>query len=232
MAAHVNAQEAIRQRRRPGCGRQNIVNVYGLQKRPLVNTSCVKSETRATRKGSLHQRQPVPQPFMMRTPDPDGEARLMQAWEGFQEVRLECDLVVLSGCETGLGRLYGGEGLLGLTRAFFFAGARSLLVSLWPIDDRSASELMEAFYAGLLEGLPKDEALRRAQARLIESARCAHPYFWAVFQLQGDPGPVPALRGRPGASFLALSLVGLGILLGLGSVRAARGRSRRSQAFR
>src|SRR5262249_4616144 len=145
----------------------------------------------------VDDRFPMHSGLALSLPDsPAGEDGLLQAWEVLEEMRLDSDLVVLSGCETGLGRLHGGEGLLGLTRAFFFAGARSVLVSLWPIEDRSTSALMEAFYRGLLEGLSKDEALRRAQLRFIQTPAVAHPFFWAAFQLVGDPGPVRELRAR------------------------------------
>jgi CHAT domain-containing protein/tetratricopeptide (TPR) repeat protein len=175
--------------------------------------------------GLLDDRVPMHSALALSLPggrETSGEDGLLQAWEVLQDVRLDSELIVLSGCETGLGRLQGGEGLLGLTRAFFFAGARSLLVSLWPIEDRSTSVLMESFYRGLIQGLPKDEALRRAQARFLEGGAGAHPYFWAGFQLVGDAGAVTRLRGRPGVSGLVAGLIGFGFVLGLAAVRVAR----------
>ncbi len=126
------------------------------------------------------------------------ENGLLQAWEIFESLRLDADLVALSACETALGREVAGEGMLGLTRAFHYAGARSVLASLWRIEDASTAELMRVLYAGLRAGLPKDEALRRAQVRLLRQplrlARdgvelerdASHPYYWAAFQLFGD----------------------------------------------
>jgi CHAT domain-containing protein/Flp pilus assembly protein TadD len=127
------------------------------------------------------------------------ENGLLQAWEIFESVRLDADLVVLSACESGLGKEMGGEGLIGLTRAFQYAGARSVMASLWKISDRTTAELMVRFYRYLKEGLPKDEALRAAQMELIRGpiqvtndkgerveVDASAPYYWAAFQIYGD----------------------------------------------
>ncbi|HSK78849.1 MAG TPA: tetratricopeptide repeat protein, partial [Thermoanaerobaculia bacterium] len=124
---------------------------------------------------------------------------LLQAWEIFEHIHLDADLVVLSACETGLGKEMGGEGLIGLTRAFHYAGARSVMASLWKISDRTTAELMVRFYRHLKEGKPKDEALRAAQMELIrgpiqvtnekgevEEIDASAPYYWAAFQIYGD----------------------------------------------
>jgi CHAT domain-containing protein len=110
---------------------------------------------------------------------------LLQAWEVFERIRLDADLVTLSGCETGLGADAAGEGLLGLTRAFQLAGARSVLASLWNVSDRSTSRLMARFYGELRNGVPRDEALRRAQLELLHGEFRA-PFHWAAFALFGD----------------------------------------------
>lgn len=113
---------------------------------------------------------------------------LLQAWEIFERLRLDADLVTLSACETGLGRDAAGEGLIGLTRAFQYAGARSVLASLWAVSDRSTAELMRRFYTRLRAGQPKDVALQQAQRELLHSRdpRLVHPYHWAAFELIGD----------------------------------------------
>jgi CHAT domain-containing protein len=113
------------------------------------------------------------------------ENGLLQAWEIFEQVRLKADLVVLSACETGLGREERGEGLIGLTRAFQYAGARSVLASMWRVDDRRTAELMTQFYAQLQSGKSKDEALRAAQLAILRR-NPADPYYWAAFSLIGD----------------------------------------------
>ncbi len=110
---------------------------------------------------------------------------ILQAWEIVQNVKLDADCVVLSACETGVGKVMAGEGVMGLTRAFFHAGARSVMVSLWPISDESTSALMHAFYREVLSGAPEDAALLRAQREVARDRRFAHPFFWAAFELFG-----------------------------------------------
>ncbi len=117
-----------------------------------------------------------------------GDNGLLQAWEIFEQVRVDADLVVLSACDTGLGRTFAGEGLLGLTRAFQFAGARAVAASLWRAPDEATAALMEAFYTALLAGRPADEALAHAQRALTQRAETSHPFFWAAFVIDGDAG--------------------------------------------
>ncbi len=111
-------------------------------------------------------------------------------------LKLNAELVVLSACETGLGRLRKGEGIVGLTRAFLYAGASSVVVSLWKVEDQSTSLLMEQFYRRLKQGESRAEALRQAKLELFgrttdleESGikqSLAPPFFWAAFILVGD----------------------------------------------
>lgn len=102
-------------------------------------------------------------------------------------LQLAADLVVLSACQSGLGPLVRGEGLVGLTRGFQYAGARRVLASLWNVDDSSTATLMGAFYRGLLvEGLSPAAALRRAQRTLLADPATRAPYHWAAFTLHGD----------------------------------------------
>lgn len=102
-------------------------------------------------------------------------------------LRLASDLVVLSGCQTALGREVRGEGLVGLTRGFMYAGVPRVAASLWRVPDRATAELMARFYEGLLrDGLPPAAALRRAQLALRAERRWSDPYYWAAFLLQGD----------------------------------------------
>lgn len=103
------------------------------------------------------------------------------------DLRLNADLVTLSACETALGRQVTGEGLIGLTRGFFHAGAERVLSSLWSVDDRATMELMTQVYHGLLQdGERPAAALRQAQLELLESERYGGPSFWAGFVLQGE----------------------------------------------
>ena len=114
---------------------------------------------------------------------------LLQAWEIMEGMRIEAELVTLSACETARGREVGGEGLIGLTRAFQFAGARAVLASLWSVADKSTAELMKRFYRELFSGQSKDESLRRAQLALLRGEAgesVSTPYHWAAFELFGD----------------------------------------------
>ena len=119
--------------------------------------------------------------------------------DGFLQMReiyglnLSADLVVLSACQTGAGRLEHGEGLMGLARPFFFAGARSVIASLWPINDKSTVTFMHDFYSHLIEGQSAVEALCDAKRNMLKSPR-AHPFYWASFMLQGDPSAVKLMN--------------------------------------
>jgi CHAT domain-containing protein len=99
------------------------------------------------------------------------------------ELKLNAELVVLSACETGLNKILAGEELLGLTRGFLSAGASSLILTLWTVNDRSAQELVINFYKNLQNGETISGSLRNAQCNLIKQN--LHPYFWSPFFLTG-----------------------------------------------
>jgi CHAT domain-containing protein len=102
-------------------------------------------------------------------------------------LRLGADLVVLSACQTALGGEIKGEGLIGLTRGFLYAGAPRVIASLWKVDDRTTSELMKRFYSGMLgRGERAVAALRAAQASLWRTKGWDAPYYWGAFTLQGE----------------------------------------------
>jgi len=102
-------------------------------------------------------------------------------------LKLPAELVVLSACQTGLGKEIRGEGLVGLTRGFMYAGAARVVVSLWSVDDEATSELMARFYSRMIkDGLRAAAALRAAQIDMLEQSRWQAPYFWAAFVLQGE----------------------------------------------
>jgi CHAT domain-containing protein len=102
-------------------------------------------------------------------------------------LRLRAELVVLSACQTGVGKEIRGEGLVSLTRGFIHAGAPRVVVSLWDVSDWGTTELMVRFYHGMLkEGMPPAAALRAAQVSLMNDKRWASPYYWAPFTLQGE----------------------------------------------
>jgi CHAT domain-containing protein/Tfp pilus assembly protein PilF len=138
--------------------------------------------------GLLDERFPLNSSLVLTIPSKPSEGQengILQAWEIFEQVRLDADLVTLSACSTGLGQELNGEGLIGLTRAFQYAGARSVLASLWSVDDYRTMQLMERFYAELHAGASKDVALRTAQLQLLHSG-AKDPYYWAAFSLVGD----------------------------------------------
>ncbi len=102
-------------------------------------------------------------------------------------LNLPADLVVLSACETGLGKEISGEGLIGLTRGFMYAGASRVIASLWNVSDVATAQLMATFYRAMeKEGLPPAAALRSAQIAMWRQHRWNSPYFWAAFQIQGE----------------------------------------------
>jgi CHAT domain-containing protein/Tfp pilus assembly protein PilF len=114
----------------------------------------------------------------------DGFLRLQDIYN----LKLPAELVVLSACQTGLGKEIKGEGLIGLTRGFMYAGTPRIVASLWKVDDWATSELMKRFYQGLLgpERLRPAEALRQAQLSIWKRNQWRAPYYWAAFVLQGE----------------------------------------------
>lgn len=100
-------------------------------------------------------------------------------------LNINAELVTLSACETGLGKLVKGEGIMGLTRGFMYAGARNVMVSLWKVADQSTSKLMIEFYNQLLSGNTKPESLAKAKRKLINGEKYTNPFYWAPFILIG-----------------------------------------------
>lgn len=187
---------------------QSIARVYGEHATALLGAAATEEKAKSIEKDVrylhfathvvLDDRLPLDSAIVLSTPDPPGGGRdngLLESWEVFESLHLDADLVVLSGCESGLGQNLEGEGLLGLTQAFHYAGARSILASLWPAADEATADLMARFYAHLKRGTSKDQALRQAQLEML-SPRPAKagrspdstsaPYYWALFQLRGD----------------------------------------------
>lgn len=112
----------------------------------------------------------------------DGFLRLHDIYN----LHLPADLVVLSACSTGLGKDVRGEGLIGLTRGFMYAGASGVVASLWKVDDQATAELMKLFYGGMFQkGLAPVAALREAQLQMSQEKAWRSPYYWAGFIIQG-----------------------------------------------
>lgn len=100
-------------------------------------------------------------------------------------LQMDADLVVLSACDTGLGSLQRGEGLIGFSRAFYYAGASNLVVSMWRVSDQPTSRLMISFYNQIMEGKTYGESIREAKMELISNPETAAPRYWAAFILNG-----------------------------------------------
>ena len=107
-------------------------------------------------------------------------------------LQLNADMVVLSACETGIGELQKGEGIISLARGFTYAGAKSIITSLWSVEDECTKKIMISFYEYLDQGLAKDAALRQAKLDYINDEQTthvdAHPFYWSPFIGVGDMG--------------------------------------------
>lgn len=112
----------------------------------------------------------------------DGYLRLGEIYK----LKLSADLVVLSSCESALGKDLEAEGIIGLPRGFLYAGAKSVIASLWKVDDEATAKLMAALYAGIQRGDSPSAALRGAQLKMARDEQWSNPYYWAAFALQGE----------------------------------------------
>jgi len=137
--------------------------------------------------GLLNEQAPGRSGVVLSLTEPENGEDGILRMEEIASLRLDADLVLLSACQTGLGALRRGEGLVGLSSAFLHAGARRVLVTLWALNDVAAPEFVVIFYKALLAGKPAAEALRSAKLSMIHSKVAAyrHPYFWAPFVLRG-----------------------------------------------
>jgi CHAT domain-containing protein/Tfp pilus assembly protein PilF len=136
--------------------------------------------------GYIDEKNPDNSSLVLSEGENSSEDGFLRSSEIFK-LNINADLVVLSACQTGLGKLIRGEGIVGLTRAFMYAGTPSVIVSLWRVNDASTATLMGEFYRGLIKNkLNKTDALRKAKLYLIKEAKFAHPFYWAPFVLIGD----------------------------------------------
>jgi len=165
----------------------------------------------ATHGGFLDPKRPDSAGFLLSTIDAKGdEINGFVGLEDIYDLRAPVDLVVLSACQTALGKDVRGEGLIGLTRGFMYAGASSVVASLWKVDDAATTELMKYFYSNLLQHQMRPaEALRAAQNSIRQNPRWSSPYYWAGFTLHGEYRelikPVDQSDGR--ASRLKMALI-------------------------
>ncbi|TAJ97533.1 CHAT domain-containing protein, partial [bacterium] len=130
--------------------------------------------------GELNQEDPLSSALLLAAGGKgDGKLRASEIFS----LNLKADTVVLSACETGLGKITNGDEIIGLTRAFIYAGTPSVITTLWKIDDRASYELMREFYTNL-KTKKKAEALRQAQLKIMKEF--PHPFFWAAYELSGE----------------------------------------------
>ena len=138
--------------------------------------------------GIVNREQPDLSAIVLSLFDEQGNPRngFLRLYEIFN-LNLAADLVVLSTSESGLGKEIEGEGLIGLTRGFMYAGATRVLVSLWKLDDPATAEFMTQFYSLMLQdNLTPAAALTATQRYMQNHSQWSHPYYWAAFTLQGD----------------------------------------------
>lgn len=138
----------------------------------------------------------------------DGEDDILRAYE-LQSMRLNAELAVLSACNTGVGKLEKGEGIMSLGRSFRRAGVPNIVMSLWQVDDESTRRIMFSFYQYLQGGMPTDDALRQAKLDYLETGRKTYPFYWSAFVFMGDNGQLDFVQPTNN-SFL---LISLGILV-------------------
>ncbi len=138
--------------------------------------------------GLLDTERPGLSSLVLSTVDADGKPQngFLRA-NDIYNMKLPAELVVLSACQTGLGKEVKGEGLIGLTRGFMYAGARRVVVSLWSVNDKATSDLMTKYYRGMLKDNDRPAAaLRAAQIEMWKQKKWQSPYYWAAFTMQGE----------------------------------------------
>ncbi|MBK6947917.1 MAG: CHAT domain-containing protein [Haliscomenobacter sp.] len=154
--------------------------------------------------------------YLAFTERPDNKDNEFLYARDLYSMELKCDLVVLSACETSVGAYRQGEGILGLGRGFFYAGAQSIMGTLWSVDDARTSSLVQRTFFYLRKGIPKDVALYRAKLDFLQEHAHdeAHPFYWSGLLLNGDTHPLPDPRLQWVITWL-LALSGLGLALTL-----------------
>jgi CHAT domain-containing protein/tetratricopeptide (TPR) repeat protein len=217
-----------------------IAALYGVQ--PLVGDAATEVAFRSqapdsrlihiAAHGQLNTKSPLfSRLFLASTAEDDGALEVHEVYS--LDLR-HTDMVTLSACRTQLGSQSDGDDIVGLSRAFIYAGASTVVASLWSVDDEATASLMKAFYTHLRDGMGKAEALRAAQSDLRRDEahpQWAHPFYWAAFVLMGDPGTISAEApvSRIPTWIPAVAGGGLGaLLLGSGAVLWMRRKQARS----
>ncbi|WP_081909520.1 CHAT domain-containing protein [Aureispira sp. CCB-QB1] len=165
--------------------------------------------------GVLDNKNPILSSLVFSEDSSTVEDNFLRAYE-IAQLDLNADLVVLSACETGYGKFQQGEGVMSLAHSFSYAGASSILMSLWQVNDFSTSQIMKNYYINLACGVSKEKALRKAKLDYLENQdnqSALHPAFWAAFVQTGDVKPLE-LVSRTGKTFKQLHIMfGVGLAL-------------------
>ena len=151
------------------------------------------------------------QPMVLFSPQSDEKDDGFLELGEIVQLRLNSDLVVLSSCRSGLGRLDEAEGIVGMQKAFFEAGCKSVLVTLWDVNDKYTSYFMKDFYKHLAEGMSKAEALRNTKKDFIRKYS-ANPYYWSAFVLSGNPS---GIKVQEASTFQLMPFLLIVLVLGL-----------------
>ncbi len=189
-----------------------------LKAEPLMDYRIIHFATH----GLIDDKKPARSSIILALDRDPGEDGFLQMREIFN-LRMNADLVTLSACQTGLGQFIRGEGIEGLSRAFFYAGASSVLISLWAVNDEATYQLMERFYRHLMGSETPANALRRAKLEMIDSGVLSHPYYWAGFIVNGKSDTVIFPGTLKRWAILASSLcAGIMLLVALRSLNRRR----------
>jgi len=165
--------------------------------------------------GFLNHKEPILSSLIFTENSDSTENNFLHAYE-ISKMNINADLVVLSACETGYGKFERGNGIASLARAFMYAGAPAMIVSLWQVNDYTTSQIMKNLYSNLSNRLKKDVALQNAKLAYIKTAKdiSAHPAFWSPFILMGDSKAIDLkIKGSPYFTYAAI-----GLLLALGGL--------------
>ena len=159
---------------------------------------------------------PLASGLVFASDDSTQEAEILRAYEIYA-LELSTELVVLSACQTGIGKQQRGEGMMSLARAFRYAGCPSIVTSLWQANDPTTQKLMVSFFQYLKSGNTKAEALQKAKLDFLNHATIveAHPFHWAPFVLIGEDDPVQRGSGLPYWAYVVLGIGGLIMVIGL-----------------
>jgi CHAT domain-containing protein/tetratricopeptide (TPR) repeat protein len=201
-----------------------VVSDFAATRERLLNTDLTQyAMLHLATHGFLDPKRPEFSGLVLSTVNREGQR--IDGFVGLQEIyslRAPVRMVVLSACQTALGKDVRGEGLVGLTRGFMYAGASSVVASLWKVDDAATAELMKLFYSNMLQhGMKPAEALRAAQNTIRQRPEWRSPHYWAAFTLQGEYNEVISSAPQGGRAGLSVKILIIAGLLIVGLVVAA-----------